>query len=67
MHFVRLFGRRRADRSSIRGLLESGWASREQLHHEGCAEARRQSAAVGASTHGPEDQDFIDAISDRAD
>jgi Protein of unknown function (DUF3018) len=31
------------------------------------AEAHRQSAAVAASPHEPEDQAFIDAISDEAD
>ena len=30
------------------------------------AEAHRQSLAVARSPHGDEDQDFIDAISDRA-
>jgi Protein of unknown function (DUF3018) len=29
------------------------------------AEAHRQSAAIAASAHAPEDQAFIDAISDR--
>lgn len=30
-------------------------------------EARRQSQAVAASTHAPEDQAFINAVSDRGD
>ncbi|HTV88435.1 MAG TPA: antitoxin MazE family protein [Stellaceae bacterium] len=55
---------------------------RERLRHQGLrpiqiwvpdtraasfvAEAHRQSAAIAASAHEPEDQAFIDAISDRA-
>jgi hypothetical protein len=31
------------------------------------SEAHRQSLAVAASAHAPEDQEFIDAISDRGD
>ena len=66
----------RASRERVRGY-------RERLRRQGlrpiqiwvpdtrsptfAAEARRQSAAVAASAQEPDDQAFIDAISDRAD